>query len=252
MRIMFWDIETSLSIAGVFQLYDVQSIPYRHVIQEWFMISASWEYLDEKKSRQTVSVLDDPRRFKKDHTDDYHVVKSLYDAIKRADVLVAHNGNRFDWPKFEQKVLLHGLPPISQPFMVDTLVQARRFKFLSHKLDDLCARLDLERKMNLEQGLWIMATQGDEGAIKKIAKYNAQDIPPLKELYLTLRPYMKQHPNHNLFTDGKCCPRCGGKDLKRNGYAYLTTGVFPRFVCLDRDCRYNFRGKFSVKRPDFR
>lgn len=245
LRTAFWDIETAPPIACVWGLYD-QNIPYHHIIQDWFIVCAAWEIDGEVSS---VSVLDDVHRFIKDHTDDYHVVKALHNMIESVDVIIAHNGDKFDWRKFMARVVYHGLPPVRPPIFVDTLKMARKFGFLSNKLDDLGNHLDLGRKEQLEKGLWVKAAQGDVEAIRTMIEYNKADIPPLKNLYARLKPYTKT-PNENLHAGEPVCPSCGGIHYQRRGYAAAAGGLYPRFQCID--CGKWFQGVHRAKGVQFK
>lgn len=250
--ILFWDTETAPLIGCHWGLYE-QNISYPNVIQDWFIISAAWKWQGSKKTN-SVSVLDDPKRFLKNHADDYYVVKAVHDAISEADIIVAHNNDGFDYKKFMARVIYHKLPPIKRLLMVDTLKEARRYAFSSRKLDDLCSHLSLARKLQNEPGLWPRAASGDKGAIRAIVRYNNRDIPPLEQLYDRLLPYMPRHPNHNLFRgDGvECCPNCGSTVFKKKGFRYTSVGKFQSFECQNKKCRARFQSGKTVKRVSMR
>ena len=73
------------------------------------------------KSVKSVSLLDDPKRFKKDRTDDYHVVKTIRDTLADADMIIHHNGDRFDIRKINARLIYHGLYPLPKLVALDTL-----------------------------------------------------------------------------------------------------------------------------------
>lgn len=248
MRILLYDIENTPIVAATFGLFD-QNISYPWVLREWNLISVAYKWID-KKQIHSISLLDDPKRFAKNPADDYFVVKKLHSIISQADVIVAHNGNNFDWKKFMARVVFHGLPPIKQPKMVDTLKDARKFKFTSNKLDSLGTHLGLGNKLKIDQSLWIGALKGKKKAIQAIVKYNRADIPPLEKLYLRLRPYVDGHPNQALFGNGHECPKCGSSKMQKRGYYYTTVSVFQRYQC--NDCLGWSRAKHSVKRTNLR
>lgn len=246
MHVLFFDTETAPIITATYALYDV-SIPYTNVLQDWFFICAAWSWNESEKLYST-SLLDDPKRFIKDHTDDYAVVKRLHDAISEADVVVAHNLHGFDYKRLEARIIFHKLPPLKRPLMVDTLKEARKFGFTSKKLDSLAKQLGLRRKEQVEKDLFVKASQGDVKAIRGLIRYNKNDIPPLKDLYLRLRPYMQNHPNGNLFRgkDIDCCPKCNSTDFQARGFIYTATTKKPRYSC--KDCQSWFCSTKSIKR----
>ena len=78
--------------------------------------------------------------------------------------------------------------------------------------------------------------------------YNIQDVLSLEEVYLRLRPYMKQHPNVVRNEDGSTvkCPKCGSEHIQWRGYYYTKAGMcYRRFVCMD--CGGWGRVRFSEK-----
>ena len=89
--ILFWDIETSLIIATTYSLYN-DRLPHDSILQDWFIMSACWKKEGEKKV-SSVSINDFER---KSPDDDYQVVKAMREALEGVDILVHHNGDKFD------------------------------------------------------------------------------------------------------------------------------------------------------------
>jgi DNA polymerase III epsilon subunit-like protein len=252
---LFIDIETSHLLLADYGIgrRDFR-LQYDNVVSDWFMICASWQWVGGKRVYST-SLLDDEKRFKKDPHDDRHVVKALYDAVARADFLVGHNVAAFDWKKFYAKAMEYRLPPLARPVFVDTLKEARRVDFTSRKLADLCKKLGLRQKLDYPADMWLRILKGDAAAIREAVRYNRGDIPPLEDLYYFLKPYMQNHPNHNVWRgDGvDCCPRCGNTEIKKDGKKYNQTTVRQQWRCLDDDCRHVFLdGKTRLKSAKMR
>src|SRR3990167_596352 len=107
-RLLFWDIETSLSTVAVFQLTHNDYIDPSNLLSHRYIICASWKWQGESKVH-SVSVLDDPKRFAKDPYDDRHVCEVLHRVLSSADVICAHNGDAFDLKYAETRFLFHGL-----------------------------------------------------------------------------------------------------------------------------------------------
>jgi predicted RNA-binding Zn-ribbon protein involved in translation (DUF1610 family) len=258
-KILFWDIETSYQFGAFFGRYNININP-SNVLHGTYIICAAWSWSDQKKIH-SVSVLDDPQRHKKFkydirdlRFDDYHVIKTLHDTLMEADLIVAHNGDRFDMKKFMARCIHHGLPPLPYIPTVDTLKATRAIaSFDSHSLDELAATLDLNRKLCTEPGLWLNASLGDSGAIKKMVKYCRGDIKPLRELYYLLRPYMKSHPNMGLFKPERhlICPRCGDSHYIRRGKRQ-TKGLTVKLQYSCKSCGHWFVGKKSIRTVETR
>ncbi len=252
MKILFWDVETSPIVAAVWGLYN-QDIHHDSIIDDWFMISAAWKWHGKKRTH-AVSVLDDKKRFAKNHKNDYIVIKTLHGVLSQADVLVAHNGDAFDLKKFNARALCHGLEPIPPVFTVDTLKEARKtFKFTSNRLDYLGQHFGVGKKVDTPKGLWMGALRGSKKAIKTMVTYNRGDISLLEDVFTKLRPYIKKRPNQNLFQpngDSPICANCGSKALIRSGYLYTKVVVKQRYKC--NNCGSWSSSGHSIKRAEIR
>lgn len=160
--------------------------------------------------------------------------------MDEADIVIAHNGDRFDIKRMNSFFLKNGLLPPSPYATVDTLKVARgAFGFISNKLDALGKELQLGRKV-VHSGfkLWRDCMKGDKKAFATMLRYNKQDVILLEELYLKIKPYAKSHPNMALYTpnpDGKC-PKCSSKKMWKDGKRYTKSGVYQLWEC--QDCGY--------------
>lgn len=227
-KIVLWDIETSGITTTSWNLYP-ESISHENMLSDWFIISVAWKALGDKKMN-VVSVLDDKKRFKRDNTDDYHVIKTIRAALDDVDILVHHNGNAFDIKSFNSRLIFHKLPPLPKFQMVDTLREIKKVaKFTSHRLDFLGKVLCGEGKKHIESGTWLKAMRGDEKAIKLMVEYNKKDVIVLEKVYNRLLPYMKSHPMIGAMMGvGKhSCNKCGSTEFSPSGnkLRYSATGA---------------------------
>lgn len=216
---MFWDIETAPMIVTTWGLYP-KSLPHEGILQDWFIICGAWKSGDSDKVH-AVSIKNAP--------DDYLVTKALGEAVSKADVIVHHNGNRFDIKKLNARLIFHGLPPVPPVPMVDTLREVKKIAaFSSNRLDYLAKVLVGEGKMHTEPGLWLKALKGNKPAIKKMVDYNKVDVIRLEQVYNKLRPYFKSHPHIGAMSQldkNHSCPKCGSTNLRKNGFRYTATGL---------------------------
>ena len=239
-RIVIWDVENSHTVAAVFQLAHNDYISHENILQERFLISASWKILGESKVK-SVSVLDNPKLFKKDPHNDFHVVKTLHSVLSSADVIVAHNGDQFDIKLTEGRMLYHKLPPLPPIPSIDTLKIAKaRFLLLSNKLDYLAQYLGFGKKVPTRNELWLKVLQGDRKAIKEMVDYNKHDVVLLEKVFLKLRPYAANYINRQLFGHEDGCPRCGSQHVQSRGTHKAISRVYRRFQCCD--CGGWFKG----------
>jgi DNA polymerase elongation subunit (family B) len=241
-KVLVWDIETSHNVAAIFKLFEDYT-SHENILQERYIICASWKWLDEKKVH-SVSVLDDPKLYKRDQFNDLHVVHKLYDILCEADVIVAHNGDAYDLKFAEGRMLAHGLKPLPPMNSIDTLKIAKsKFLLNSNKLDYLARYLGFGKKLHTSNELWLRILKGDKKAIAEMVEYNKHDVILLEKVFLKLRPYCSNYVNRQLFgLDG--CPFCGSQHTTRQGVRRALTRVYPRFQC--QDCGGWYKGNTPV------
>lgn len=247
-RVLLYDIETTHNKVAAFRLLNDFTLPHENILQERYIVCASWKWLGEKKV-YAVSTLDDPKRFKKDFTDDFVVVSKLHDIISEADVIVGHNGDHYDLKFSETRMLKQGLSPLPPATTIDTLKVARaRFMFNSNKLDYLGQFLGVGQKIHTGNDLWLRVLDGDADAIREMVVYNKQDVLLLEDVFLKLRPYMPNHINRQLFGNDHVgeCPRCGSRHIQARGRRVAISNVYNQFQC--QECGGWFREKTADKK----
>lgn len=231
-RILVYDIETYPALAYVWGAYD-QNIIDIHT--EWGLLGFAWKWLGDKTVRWVQS----------DGMDDTEVVKKLHELFDEADIIVAHNGDRFDRRKANAQFLKHGLGPPSHYQTVDTKkVSSRHFAQYKNNLDYLGKRFGLGRKIKTEGfDLWLGCMANDPAAWRKMKAYAKQDVNLLEEVYLEMRGWIDNHPNLGVIskTADYTCPNCGSSDVQRRGYRHKRTGTHRQFRC--NEC-----GRYSTSR----
>jgi hypothetical protein len=233
-RILLWDVETSLNILTSFSLYP-KFIHHNNILQDWYIICGSWKFLDEPQIN-SACVTFDRERFDKNPADDYEVARQLRDALLEADIIVHHNGDKFDIKKLNTRLIYHRLDPLPNKLTtVDTLKEARRtFAFTSNRLDYLGKYLGVGEKIVTEPDLWTNALAGDKAAIQSMLDYNKQDVKLLENVYSVMRPYIK-HPNVTAFSANDnefSCISCGSAKLAKRGFTVSLAGRKQRYQCI--------------------
>jgi len=202
-----------------------QNIQPSHIVQEGEVICWAAKWLDKNEIMWGS----------KFHNPNY--IKGLHELIDEADILVAHNGNKFDVPVMNTAFILEGLGPPSPNKYIDTLAIARRhFKFFSNRLDYLGEFLGLGRKVEHEGfGLWLKCMDDDPEAWSKMIEYNKQDVRLLERVYRKLRPWIKTHPSVIVDKDimAPACSRCESHNIQYRGYAVTNVSKWRRFQCQD-------------------
>jgi len=208
----------------------------------WYMLCFSYKWLGESRIH-TKSLIDYPQIYKKDQEDDSALVKDLHKLFDEAEILVAHNGDRFDVRKSNARFVKIGLRPPSPYRTIDTLKAARKhFLFESNRLNDLGQYLGLGKKLpHTGFHLWKRCMRGDPRAWSLMRRYNKRDVVLLERVYEKLRPYMATHPNLNLYSDRPCCPACQSHKIQRRGVLVTQARKYTRYQCMD--CGYWLKGK---------
>lgn len=227
-KILLFDIETAPLQGYMWSLWK-QNIGLNQIISEWYMLcwSAKWLYSDKvfsgKLNKEELLNQDDKR-----------ICSELWSLLDEAELVIAHNGDRFDIPKINTRFIMHNLKRPSPYRTIDTLTVARKqFGFSSNKLDALAGYFGFEHKISTDFTLWDRCVKGDVEAMDYMARYCDRDVLLLEEVYLKLRNWIPNHPNIGLYFDTKehICPNCGSTDLTEGKPYYTTVGRYQTFRC---------------------
>lgn len=243
MKILFIDIERTPNIAYVWGLFK-ENIPLARLVDTSKILcyAAKWYGDDEIIFDSTYNTKE--RKF----------LSKLHKLIDEADVVVHYNGTDFDMPVINTALVEAGFQPPSPYKQIDLLKTVRtNFKFTSNKMDHVCKQLGLGEKFDTTFDLWVGCINNNASAWKEMEAYNIQDVLLLEGMYEILKPWIKNHPNHGLYTDGGLvCPNCGDNHYEKRGFAYTGAGKYQRYNCLScgswfRDKRVINHGKESFR-----
>lgn len=243
MRGLDLDIETAYTIGAVWGMYE-QNLA--EVIQDEYILGIGYRHVGEKKAYWKG--LPDFPLYAKDKKNDLELVKFIATLLDEADFITAHNGRTFDMKKIRARMLVHHLPPLNEPRIIDTKVEYKKCaSFISNKLDDLSRQLFGERKLKHSGiSLWTrcMADTYDKDAWKEMATYCKKDVMLLKPMRELIWPWMRNPPNWNLDGDRpKCCPSCGSAQFMRAGNDATMSSVRQKYRCSRKECRHIWRGE---------
>lgn len=256
-KIFLGDVETSYTISYHFGRFK-QFISPKQVIQEPYMLTFAGKWL-HNPSIFSRKLPDYPEEFARDHKSDRKLIEDLWQVLDECDIFVAHNA-RFDRGWANQRFAYYGMQPPSPYITIDTLAALKEaFSLPSNSLEAACNYFELDSRKLSNEGasLWRRCMEGDPTAFEEMESYNIGDIPTLEELYLTVRPYMRKHPNIALFHPDQSvmrCVRCGSDDLEeeKGKSAHTFLSKFKVYRCQEcgscaRD-RQNVREKAAMKK----
>lgn len=244
-KILLVDIETSPLKGYFWRLFEEQG-GTGMLEDDWFILSWSAKWYDEDK----VMYMD--QRNAKDLEVEKKILEPLHKLMDEADVIVAHNGDKFDIKRINTRFVKNGLPALIKGIdfrSVDTLKIAKKhFDFTSNKLEYLAKFLGCEQKKMKSKKypgptLWIECLARNKAAFDEMGAYNRQDVKTLQDVYDKLKAY-DTSINFAVFNDGKHVCSCGSKHLIKKGLSYSNNGIYQRWKCSK--CGKPFKDKENL------
>jgi DNA polymerase elongation subunit (family B) len=228
-RILFYDIETSYIKADIFRIGYNINISHENIQPGSItkIICVAWKWSDEKK----VHTLD--WGLKKQNCET--LIKKFTKVIEKADLTVAHNGDRFDVRHLNTQRLLHNLPPIAWPATEDTLKQVRKmFVFPSNRLDAIGKFLFGEGKDKTDFDLWrAVVDRKDPKALNRMIKYCEKDVTLMEKAYNRMKAFFPPKINAGMlmYDERYRCPRCGSDKNRKDGIRLTKVNKYQRIRC---------------------
>lgn len=184
--------------------------------------------------------------------DDFDLVLKAWSVLDNSDVIVAHNGVRFDAKELNKYFIKYGLIPPSPYKVIDTLQMAKsKFRMTFNSLSHLARYLGVTHKLdsggneNIKKIL-----QGDAQALEKNREYNIGDIVTLEEVYEKLRTWDNGGVNLAVMQDenlvGMLCSHCGSDDIipLDSKFIYTPQQKYSAFRC--NSCKAVLRSNTKV------
>jgi hypothetical protein len=127
--------------------------------------------------------------------------------------------------------LVEGMLPPPPPTQIDIYKAVRKLGFICNKLAYIAPLLGLGEKLKHEGlQMWIDVMAGCEKAQRKMAKYCAQDVRLLEDVYQRVLPYVHNHP-HMGMTSAHQCGACGSHRTQSRGVRRTKASFITRIQC---------------------
>jgi hypothetical protein len=240
-RVCYYDLENAPSLGWYYDRYKEGNIVADEA--DWFMLSFAWQWMGEKKVH--VKALCDYPSYAKNKKDDSALVKDLWKLFDEADILIAHNGDRFDRRKSNTRFLGLGLGAPSPYKTIDTLKIARRqFMMGSNSLASIGNFLGLGGKMpTTGWHTWRGCIDGDPKAWGLLKKYNKRDVILGRQVYEKLREWAPNHPDLRVYDGRPGCPSCLSTNVQKRGTRVRRTRMVQTYQCQNPSCGSYFDGE---------
>jgi len=232
-KVLTFDIERFPNISYTWGLYEQNVVK---IVREGYMLSWSAKWLNGK---QITKGLCDYKGYKGGADKEKELTADLWKLFDEADVLVGWNSDNFDIRHANALFYKYGLGVPSPYKTVDAMrVWKRKFNTNSKSLKYASSYSQkIEKKM--EAGgfeLWEGCDKADPKAWKKMLDYNKQDVRTTEQLYVSLLPWIDNHPTPK---DGLSdCPNCHSTHFQKRGLDIFKGVKSQRHKCME--CGTNF------------
>lgn len=125
---------------------------------------------------------------------DRELVKRICKLVREHDVIVAHNGSRFDIPMLRTRALRWKLRPLQEVKLVDPCTIAfRKFKLRSNSLGRIADYVGIkDKKTPLDMSVWAdVMLNGSKTGMNKIVKHCEADIRVLSGVLNFVKPFIR-------------------------------------------------------------
>lgn len=175
-RVLIYDIETSYNIVKSWRIGFNLNINPDDIIHERAIICISYKWQGE----------DQVYNLKWDNNQsDKFLLEQFIPVLNEADLIVAHNGDRYDLKFIKTRAIKHGLSMLVKYNQFDTLKVAKsKFMFNSNKLDYISKFLGAKGKIKTEMKLWddIIMNKCSQ-AMNRMLEYCDEDVRQLEKVY---------------------------------------------------------------------
>lgn len=234
-KVLIYDIETSPLQSYHWRIWQ-ENIGLNQIKKDWTVLSWAARWLGAPKTQ----VMYQDNRAAKNVRDDKKLLAGIWKLLDTADIVITHNGKRFDQKKLNARFVLQGYQPPSGYKHIDTLQIARStFGFTSNKLEYLAKELKANyTKLTIREfdgfALWDACLDGNKRAWNEMRLYNCVDVLALEEVYKKLIPWNNKI-DFNLYSPDKKtrCSACGGTRHIKNGRHYTASNFYQRYRCMD-------------------
>ena len=243
---------------------DIETLPIKGYVWSLFQKGMNPEWIEDPSRLMSFAGKwrNDPAYYYIDNRDrgnprdDFLSSCAAHHILQHTDMVIAHNGKKFDMRKLRAFFAMHRLAPLAPVQVIDTLhLNATAFGFDSQRLAFVSkhfAETEKSKHKNFPgSDLWLECMKDNRKAWAECQKYNVADIVANEEMYLELRGWYTAAPNMGIFFDNQeegvhRCPTCGSDDVRVHKHNRRTqVGVYHQYKC--GDCGSYSRGRYIIR-----
>lgn len=228
-KVLVFDVETLPLVAYAWKVWD-ENISDAQIIKDWCILSWSAKWLHDDKIMSDVLTKREALT-----RNDERLIENFWLLLNDADVVIAHNGKRFDIKKVNTRFWKHKMKKPSSYKVIDTLTAVKSVFSLNHNGQNAIAKfLEIDEKLNTDFALWRACDQGNVEALQYMVDYNEQDVRMLEEIYLSMREWIPNHPNLKVYQGViEGCPVCLHDNYEDIGYYTADVNRYKEHRCLN-------------------
>lgn len=233
-KVLIYDIETSYNIGKFWRCGYNLNINPGDIIHERKIICISYKWLGEK---EVYNLAWDKNQ------DDKFLIEQFIEVLNESDMIVAHNGDRYDLKFIKTRALFHRLKMLVDYKQFDTLKLAKKkFMFNSNKLDYISKFLGHTGKIGTNMKLWDdIVLHKCPVAMQKMIEYCDEDVVQLEKVFNTLVHWdnPKFHAGVLNGRTKQSSPVSGSYNLEKIKVVSTTAGT-KKYIMKDLDTERNF------------
>lgn len=179
-KVLIYDIETSPNVGWFWRAGYKQNIGPNQILEERKIICLSYKWAGED---EVYSLNWDTEQ------DDKFLLEQFIPVLNESDLIVAHNGDRFDIKWIRTRALYHRLEMLPKYKQFDTLKVAKSKLYLnSNRLDYIAKFLGFEGKLVTRHNLWgEVCFDNNRDSLVEMIEYCEEDVVQLEHVYNELK-----------------------------------------------------------------
>lgn len=174
------------------------------------------------------SILEHPGKYP---SHDQPLLQHVIPYLEEGEMIITWYGSGYDLKFIQTKCVEYRLPYPNWPPHLDLWVTPYKDWLLtSNRLKNVEEFLNLpECKTPLKKTMWRRARAGDPIGLKYVIQHCKQDVKVLRQAYIEMLPYIKNHPTMSF--SGGLCPVCRIGRLIKKGVVIGKSGSYQRYKC---------------------